>query len=180
MREAAWRTGLPGRRAADGPRRPLASAALLQEVSGDVTPWRYLKEPNMRALILLVLAACASSPRAAVPESPPQIPEPPTQIVAAALDPVGEFEYSANTPDGPVSGAMTIRGTPGNYTGSIDAGAMGMFPVRGVTVSGRTMTIASEHPEGQLELRLTFVGDEFTGSWHLGMQSGEVAGKRKR
>jgi hypothetical protein len=134
----------------------------------------------MRALILFALAACASSPRARVPENPPQIPEPTTQVVAAAVNPVGEFEYSTMTPDGPLTGTMTIRGTPGNYTGSINAGAMGVFPVKGVTVNGQVMTIASEHPEGPLGLRLTFVGDEFTGSWHLGTESGEVAGKRKR
>ena len=135
----------------------------------------------MRALVLLALAACASSSRESVPETPPRIPEPATQVVPAAVDPVGEFEYSTMTPDGtPLSGVMTIRGTPGNYTGNIDAGAMGVFPVRGVTVSGQSMTIASQHPEGPLEVRLTFVGDEFTGSWHLGTQTGEMAGKRKR
>jgi hypothetical protein len=133
----------------------------------------------MRALILLALAACASSPRS-VPEHPPRIPEPSTQAVTAAVNPVGEFEYSTVTPDGPLTGTITIGGTPGNYTGTIDAGAMGTFPVKGVTVSGQTMTIASEHPEGPLEVRLTFVGDEFTGSWHLGAQGGEMAGKRKR
>ena len=134
----------------------------------------------MRALVLLALAACASSPRARVPETPPQIPEPATQVVTAAVNPVGEFEYSTMTPDGPLTGTITVRGTPGNYTGTIDGGTMGVFPVKGVTVSGQTMTIASEHPGGPLEVRLTFVGDEFTGSWHLGAQSGEVAGKRKR
>lgn len=133
----------------------------------------------MRALVLLALVACASSPRG-VPESPPQIPEPSTQVATAAVDPVGEFEYSTMTPDGSLTGTITIRGTPGNYTGTIDGGAMGMFPVKGVTVSGQTMTIASEHPEGPLEVRLAFVGDEFTGSWHLGTQSGEMTGRRKR
>jgi hypothetical protein len=134
----------------------------------------------MRALVLLALAACASSPRD-VPENPPQIPEPSTQAATtAAVNPVGEFEYSTLTPDGPLTGTITIRGTPGNYTGSIDGGAMGVFPIKGVTVSGQAMTIASEHPEGPLEVRMTFAGDEFTGSWHLGPQSGEIAGKRKR
>lgn len=133
----------------------------------------------MRALVLLALAACASSPRG-VPESPPQIPEPSTQVTTtAAVNPVGEFEYSTMTPDGPLTGTITIRGTPGNYTGTIDGGAMGVFPVKGVTVSGQVMTIASEHPEGPIEVRLTFVGDAFTGSWHLGTESGEIAGKRK-
>jgi hypothetical protein len=134
----------------------------------------------MRAFLLLLLAACASSPREAVPESAPQIPEAQTQIVAA-LDPVGEFEYSSMTPDGtPIGGVITIRGTPGSYTGSIDAGAMGTFPIKGVTVTGQMMSIASEHPEGPLDVRVTFVGDAFTGSWHLGAETGEIAGKRKR
>lgn len=133
----------------------------------------------MRALVLLALAACASSPRG-VPENPPQIPEPTTRIGTAAVNPVGVFEYSTMAPEGPLTGTITIHGTPGNYTGTIDGGTMGTFPVKGVTVSGQVMTIASEHPEGPLEVRLTFVGDEFTGSWHLGAQSGEIAGKRKR
>ena len=135
----------------------------------------------MRALLVLVLAACASSPREAIPERAPQIPEPATTRVAAAVDPVGEFEYSTMTPDGtPLSGVITVRGTPGSYTGGIDAGAMGVFPIKGVTVAGQTMTIAAEHPEGPIEVRLTLVGDEFTGSWHLGTDTGEIAGKRKR
>ncbi|MGQ0715052.1 MAG: hypothetical protein ACT4PJ_15230 [Gemmatimonadaceae bacterium] len=133
----------------------------------------------MRAFVLLLLAACASSPREAVPERPPGIPMPQAQSVA--LDPVGALEFSSMTPDGhAVSGVITIRGTPGSYTGSIEAGEMGTFPIKGVTTSGQTMTIASEHPSGALEVRLTFVGDEFTGSWHLGPETGEIAGKRKR
>jgi hypothetical protein len=133
----------------------------------------------MRALVLLVLAACASSPREAVPEAPPTIPE--TRVeTTPALNPVGDFEFSTMTPDGTqIRGVITIRGTPGNYTGSIDATPVGVFPVKGATVAGQTLTIASQHPEGPLELRLTFVGDAFTGSWHLGDQSGELAGKRK-
>lgn len=135
----------------------------------------------MRAFLLLLLAACASSPREAVPERASRIPEPQTQTVTPALDPVGEFEYSSMTPDGtPISGVITIRGTPGSYTGSIDAGAMGTFPIKGVTVTGQMMSIASEHPEGPLDVRLTFIGDAFTGSWHLGAETGEIAGKRKR
>lgn len=134
----------------------------------------------MRALLLLLVAACASSPREAVPNQPPPIPDT-RDVATAAVNPVGEFEFSTMTPEGiAVKGVMTIRGTPGSYTGSINAGPQGTFPVKGVTVDGQTMTIASDHPEGgPMELRLTFVGNEFTGAWHVGGQSGEVTGRRK-
>jgi hypothetical protein len=138
----------------------------------------------MRALALLLLAACASSPREAVPATPPPIPEPrPAQRAPAApvLNPVGEFDFSSATPDGtPVSGTITISGSPGAYTGSIDAGAHGTFPIKSVVVSGQTLTINAEHPEGPLDVRLTFVADDFTGSWQLGTDTGEMVGKRKR
>ena len=142
----------------------------------------------MRAIALLVLAACASSPREAVPAAPPPIPEPrpPAQqagapAAVAALDPVGEFEFSTATPDGtPANGTITISGSPGAYAGSIDAGAHGTFPIKSVVVSGQTLTINAEHPQGALDVRLTFVADDFTGSWQLGTDTGEMVGKRKR
>lgn len=134
----------------------------------------------MRPIVLLLLAACASSPRQAVPAAPPAIPEP-RIVTTPVLNPVGAFEYSTATPDGtPLSGVITISGTPGAYTGSIDAGDLGNFPIKGVTVSDQTMTINAEHPEGPLAVRLTFVADAFTGSWQLGTDTGEMVGKRKR
>jgi hypothetical protein len=94
---------------------------------------------------------------------------------------VGDFEYSTMTPDGtPVSGIISISGTPGAYTGSLDAGAHGTFPIRNVVVTGPTMTITAEHPQGPLDVRLTFGADDFTGSWQLGTDTGEIVGKRKR
>ena len=134
----------------------------------------------MRAIALLLLAACASSAREAVPEAPPAIPE--ARVVAApVLNPVGDFEYSTMTPDGtPVSGIISISGTPGAYTGSVDAGALGTFPIKNVVVTGQTMTINAEHPQGPLDLRLAFVADDFIGAWQLGTDTGEIVGKRKR
>ena len=134
----------------------------------------------MRAVVLLLLAACASSPRQGVPEAPPAIPE--QRIVTSpSLNPVGEFEFSTMTPDGtPIRGTISISGTPGAYTGSIDAADQGIFPIKGVAVSGQTVTINAEHPQGPLDVRLAFVADDFTGSWQLGTDTGEMAGKRKR
>jgi hypothetical protein len=141
---------------------------------------RFTKELFMRSIVLLLLAACASSPREAVPAAPPAIPE--TRVVTApVLNPVGDFEYATMTPDGtPVTGIVSISGTPGAYTGSVDAGALGNFPIKNVVVTGQTMTVNAEHPQGPLDLRLAFVADAFTGSWQLGTDTGEIVGKRKR
>jgi hypothetical protein len=134
----------------------------------------------MRVIVLLLLAACASSSREAVPAAPPAIPE--TRVATApALNPVGDFEFSTMTPDGtPVRGIISITGSPGAYTGSIDAADQGRFPIKDVVVSGQTVTINAEHPQGALDVRLTFVADDFTGSWQLGTDTGEMTGKRKR
>ena len=133
----------------------------------------------MRAVVLLLLAACASSPRQGLPDAPPAIPE--QRIVTTpVLNPVGQFEFSTMTPEGtPIRGTISISGAPGAYIGSIDAGDHGTFPIKSVVVSAQTMTINAEHPEGPLDVRLTFVADDFTGSWQLGTDTGELAGKRK-
>ena len=95
------------------------------------------------------------------------------------LNPVGEFEWSSALPDGtPIKGTMMIGGTSGAYTGSINAGEHGIFPIKNVVVTGQTMVINAEHPEGPLEVRLTFVANDFNGSWRLGDQIGEMVGKR--
>jgi len=134
----------------------------------------------MRAFMLLLLAACASSPRAAVPPAPPPIPE--TRVTPTpAVDPVGEFEWASALPDGtPIKGTIGISGTPGAYTGSVTAEGLGVFPIRTVGVTGQTMVINADHPDGPLEIRLTFVATDFKGSWHIGDSTGEMAGKRLR
>jgi hypothetical protein len=134
----------------------------------------------MRVLIALLLAACASSPRASVPAAPPAIPE--TRVTPApAVNPVGEFEWSSALPDGtPIKGTMVISGSPGAYTGSVNAGEHGVFPIKNVVVTGQAMVINADHPDGPLDIRLSFVANDFNGSWHLGTETGEMVGKRLR
>jgi hypothetical protein len=134
----------------------------------------------MRAFVLLLLAGCASSPREAVPAAPPPIPE--TRVTAtAAANPVGEFEWASALPDGtPLKGTITISGNAGAYTGAINAAEVGIFPIKSVVVTGQTLVINADHPDGPLTVRLTFAGDDFNGSWQLGTDTGEMVGKRTR
>ena len=132
----------------------------------------------MRAIALLLLAACASSPRAAVPEAPPAIPE--ARVTPApAVNPVGEFEWSSALGDGtPIKGTITISGSPDAYTGAINATDLGIFPIKSVVVTGQDVAINAEHPDGPLTLRLKFVGNDFNGFWMLGPETGQMVGKR--
>lgn len=134
----------------------------------------------MRAIVLLLLTACATSPRQSVPEAPPSIPE--TRVTATpAVNPVGEFEWSSSLPNGtPIKGTMSITGTAGAYAGAINAGEHGVFPIKNVVVTGQSMVITAEHPDGPVEVRLTFVANDFTGAWQLGAESAEMVGKRVR
>jgi hypothetical protein len=58
-------------------------------------------------------------------------------------------------------------------------GEQGIFPIKSVLVAGQTMVINADHPEGPIEVRLTFVANDFNGSWKLGDQTGEMVGKRR-
>jgi hypothetical protein len=131
----------------------------------------------MRAIALLILAACASSSRA-VPEAPPAIPE--TRVVSApALNPVGEFEWSSALGDGtPIKGTFAITGSADAYTGAINATDLGVFPIKSVVVTGQDVVINADHPDGPLTVRLKFVGNDFNGSWLLGTETGAMVGKR--
>jgi len=133
----------------------------------------------MRAIVLLLLAACASSPRAAVPDTPPAILE--TRVTPTpAVNPVGEFEWASALPDGtPIKGTVTISGSPGVYTGAVTAEGLGVFPIKNVVVTDQTMVINADHPDGPLDIRLTFVANDFTGSWHIGDSTGQMTGKRR-
>jgi hypothetical protein len=92
----------------------------------------------------------------------------------------GRLRVLDDDPDGtPIRGTISVSGTPGAYTGAIDAAEHGRFPIKNVVVDGQTVTINAEHPQGPLDVRLTFVADDFTGSWQLGTDTGEIAGKRK-
>jgi hypothetical protein len=133
----------------------------------------------MRAIVLLLLAACASSPRATVPAAPPPIPE--TRVTPTpAVNPVGELEWASALPDGtPIKGTIIISGSPGAYTGSVTAEGLGVFPIKNVVVTGQTMVINADHPDGPLDIRLTFGGSDFLGSWHIGDSTGQMTGKRR-
>jgi len=122
-------------------------------------------------VLLLVLAACASSTN-----SPPAAPAGPPP-----LDPAGYFEFATDVEGQTVTGSIEIRQAQGGgYTGVVSTSATEPVAVRAVTVEGQQMTIVSDTPEGPVSLVLTFTGANFTGTWTYAGMSGTMAGKRIR
>jgi hypothetical protein len=100
------------------------------------------------------------------------------QRVPPPVEPVGRFEFTTLFQGQPLTGEIEVTGTPGAYRGRITTSLTPDLPVSAVAVEGREMIVSAETPQGPIRLRLVFVGDEFTGGWSLGGDTGELAGRR--
>ena len=130
------------------------------------------------ALLLTSSAACATAPAGEPAPAPPMIavPAPPR---AAALNPVGKYEFTTSLQGQTLTGTMEIAGTPGAYTGRITSSATEPIPITTVTVEGQNMTVAGETPNGTLTIRMTMAADgTFTGGWTLANDGATLTGRR--
>jgi hypothetical protein len=129
-------------------------------------------------LLLMSSAACATAPAGEPAPAPPAtaVPAPPR---AAALNPVGKYEFTTSLQGQTLTGTMEIAGTPGAYTGRITSSATEPIPITTVTVEGQNMTVAGETPNGTLTIRMTMAADgTFTGGWTLAGDGATLTGKR--
>lgn len=110
--------------------------------------------------VTLVLSACA-------PSAPPAPPP---------LDPTGTFDITANVQGMQVRGTVTISGSPGAYTGSIDTdvGAAGLADF--VVEENR---LSFSVPEAGVFMQVVFEGDGFTGTIEGAMGTGSITGTKR-
>ena len=74
---------------------------------------------------------------------------------------------------------MDVTGSEGDWTGIILPEGQPEIPIHMITVDGSNMIMTAEIPDaGELLIELVFDGDEFTGSWSLGFDGGELTGRR--
>lgn len=131
-----------------------------------------MKTFHLALVVTLTAAGCASSPAESAPE--PTRPEP------APLDPVGTFDYSTTFEGTDVDGAIIINRAGAEPDGVIDTGGMtDPIPVNQVVVEGQTMRVLADTPDGALEFRLNFSGDDFSGTWTFAGGSGQIVGRRR-
>lgn len=98
------------------------------------------------------------------------------------VDPVGTYEFSTYANNQPVSGTMKIsKNSEGKLVAVLDAPSAGI-PVltsSSVTVEGKDITVRIPYgQEGDIWIEVTLEGDDLTGQWSLGMDGGDITGKR--
>jgi hypothetical protein len=78
----------------------------------------------------------------------------------------------------PVTGSITISGTPDAYTGRMTS-TMGPINLRDITVEGQELSAVGESPDFFVLFTLLFDGDAFTGTWDAEGMTGYITGSRR-
>jgi hypothetical protein len=125
-----------------------------------------------RILVLAVtlLAAACASPSSDPPSAAP--------APAAALNPVGTYDFTTMDAGSEVKGTIEITGTPGAYTGRLRTANDDDVAISQVAVAGQVMTLVVNTPGGPLTFTLTFTGDAFTGNWVNEVANAAISGQR--
>ena len=124
--------------------------------------------------LLLLAAACASAEPQ--PAQPTVVPA--TTPVAAAVDPVGTYEFSTVVDGQTITGTLHLEGTPANYKGRIVTSVFPEIPITSATVERNVINLRGSMPDGELSIRMVMSGSDFTGNWALGSDSGEFNGRK--
>ena len=94
------------------------------------------------------------------------------------FDPVGTFTFTTLVDGLPVSGSLTITEGDEGYEGVITSDVGPPIPITSVTVDGQKGTMQALGPGGPLVIEFTATEDGLTGTWTMGMQSGELTARR--
>lgn len=120
-------------------------------------------------------APAAAPARAAAP-APALAPAPAPEPVNA----VGSYSFATDLNGTPVAGTLVLTRTNGTWGGKMTSDVFPELPVTAVTVEGKTVKVTADTPNGSVQIVMTFAGDDYTGTWELGGQTGNVSGKRIR
>jgi hypothetical protein len=98
------------------------------------------------------------------------------------VDPVGTYEFSTYANNQTVNGTLTItRSDEGALAALLDAPDAQLPPLQAASVEVEGKQVKLMIPmgqEGDLWIEVTIDGDDVTGQWFVGMESGEITGKR--
>jgi hypothetical protein len=98
------------------------------------------------------------------------------------VDPVGTYQFSTFADNQTITGTLTIsRSEEGELQALLDAPDADLphLPAVSVEVKGKEVKLMIPMgQEGDLWIEVTIDGDDVTGQWFVGMESGEITGKR--
>jgi hypothetical protein len=139
---------------------------------------------------VLLLSACATTPRTDVdpapqPQAQPAGMTPPAAATApasGAFDPVGTYDFSVDIQGQRIGGTMAITKAQDGTLGGEMYSDQGALTFNSVTVEGRTMTASGALPNGgpSVVFVMEFAGDDFAGTFSVEGASGTIAGKRRK
>lgn len=133
-----------------------------------------MKSKLILAAALSLAAACSTAPAADTGPAPST-----GTATAAAVNPVGRYEFATSVQGQVVTGTIEIAGTPGAYTGQITTSITPPLPIAGATANGQEVLVTANTPDGPLAFRMNFTdATNFTGGWELAGDSGSLTGHR--
>jgi hypothetical protein len=130
-----------------------------------------MKRSAALVALSVFLAACGQSTGGAAASPQPE-PEP-------ALDPVGVYDFTTSLEGQPLTGTLTITGSPGDYSGSMTTDMMGTVALRSFSVEGMDLMFMADLPEAIVSFFLTFEGESFTGEWDAQGMTGFMSGTKR-
>ena len=83
---------------------------------------------------------------------------------ATAIDPSGVWDYEIETPQGNMSGEMTIKKSGDEFSVSIETEQFGSLELTNVSLDGKEMTADIEMQGASVDFSFEFDGDSMKGS----------------
>ena len=97
------------------------------------------------------------------------------------IDPVGSYEFTTVTNNQTFTGKVTISKTETGWSALLESpsGQLPPLTTTSVKVEGRVVTVTVPFGEiGEILVEFTVEGNDLTGRWTFGMESGDITGKR--
>ena len=97
------------------------------------------------------------------------------------VDPVGTYEFTTVTNNQTFQGKVTISETEAGWSALLESpsGQLPPMTTTSVKVKGKDVTVTVPFGDvGEILVELTLEGDDLTGRWTFGMESGDLTGKR--
>ncbi len=99
---------------------------------------------------------------------------------APAYDPSGTWNYEIETPDGAISGDMTIAKTDGEYEISVETDDFGTLELEDVELKDKEMTASVDVQGVTAEFEIEFDGDEMSGIILYGGEELPIVAEREK
>ncbi len=97
------------------------------------------------------------------------------------IDPVGSYEFTTVSNNQTVMGKVTITKTETGWSALLESpsGQIPPLTTTSVKVQGKDVTVTVPFGDiGEILIEFTLEGDDLTGRWVFGTESGDITGKR--